>query len=177
MREDPSLFRSPQKAVAQAGLPQFKDIQVCLHLALSLFFCIIFTRFFQVAVAREFEQKVAGIQALSFDAAHDAGGDDCSVTAALLSSPVPPLEDSALHALNPLSDTSCASPQLAACFGLFSTNRDAGSRASSGQRSFSIESPLMPTLTVTIDPVHVRARPQCAHSFCRKKTKRRMSSL
>jgi hypothetical protein len=98
----------------------------------------------QVAVAREFEEKVAAIQQPSPVAIRQAIGLSCSATPTLLS----PADDCTCHAANPLPDASSASPQLAAAFGLVCASRDAAPRSSPRQRTQSVESPMLPTLVV-----------------------------
>lgn len=86
------------------------------------------------------------------DSAKEVVGASCSAPTPLSPS-VRPNADCTPHVTTPLSDVSAASPHLAAAFGLSSASRDAVPRSSPRQRSFSYESPLMPTLPVTIGPV------------------------
>ncbi len=101
----------------------------------------------QAVVAREFERKIAAVrEPSSRSPCNEAGVSEC----AAVDTPQSPLSDAAHHESPCASDVSSASPQLAAAFGLASFSRDAGSRTS---RSFSMDSPQMPTLAV----IHPRA--------------------
>jgi hypothetical protein len=102
----------------------------------------------QAVVAREFERKIAAVrEPSSRSPCNEAGVFEC----AAFDTPQSPSSDAAHHespyVSAPLSEVSSASPQLAAAFGLASFSRDAGSRTS---RSFSMDSPQMPTLAVIL---------------------------